>query len=67
MATHIELNVIIDPNNDPYEKTSPKLFNKSMISGDVEYDHDGRLWFDYEGKRTVVMCKYDDFKAMLLE
>lgn len=64
MATHIELEVI--DVSDLYEKTSPRLFNKALISG-IEWDDHDRIWFTYEGKEIKVRCKYEDFRRQLLE
>jgi len=65
MPTHIELEVVNYKNG----KTTPQLFNKAFISGEIAENPsgDGTLKIMYEGQEVTVKCTYEVLKYMLTE
>ena len=50
--------------SDPYEKTTSRLFNISLIKN-PEWDNNGKIWFDYEGEQIHAKGDIKKFKETI--
>lgn len=66
MGQFIEVNHIHD-DLDPYEKTTPLLLNKKLITNIEDDTAHNQIYITYEGKELRCRNKYDEIRASLLE